>query len=61
MDDLHSLLSFKKDDKAKQQETEQSEKDQEYDRLAAQMVEAARGRASDRMKTQEECLAFLMR
>ncbi|CBK24803.2 uncharacterized protein [Blastocystis hominis] len=54
MDDLHSLLSFNTTDKTKKPEIVQSEKDQEYDRLTAEMVNAAKGKASDRQKTQEE-------
>lgn len=54
MDDLHSLLSFNSADKSKKPEIVQSEKDQEYDRLTAEMVNAAKGRATDRQKTQEE-------
>ena len=33
---------------------EQSEKDVEFDKLAAQMMQEAKGKATDRQKTQEE-------
>lgn len=55
MGDIHSLLSFSKDDRSKRVEVEQSQKDQEYDRLASQLVQEAKGKATDRHKSQEEC------
>ena len=54
MDDLHSLLSFNKKDASKRVEVQQSKEDEEYDRLTAQLAQEAKGKASDRQKTQEE-------
>lgn len=54
MDELHSLLSFNKKDGSKRVEVEQSAEDAEFDRLTAQLAREAKGKASDRQKTQEE-------
>lgn len=53
MDELHSLLSFNKGS-AKRVEVEQSATDADFDRLTAQLAREAKGKASDRQKTQEE-------
>ena len=60
MDHLHSLLSFNSTDKTKKPEIVQSEKDQDYDRLTAEMANAAKGKASDRQKTQEESFCWCL-
>lgn len=54
MDDIHSLLSFSKDNPSKRVQVVQTQRDEEYDRLASQLVQEAKGKASDRQKSQEE-------
>ena len=55
MDDIQSLLTFSKDDRSKRVEVVQTERDEEYDRLALRLVQEAKGKASDRQKSKEEC------
>ena len=59
MGDIHSLLSFSKDNRSKRVEVEQTERDADYDRLASQLVQEAKGKASDRQKSKEECISIL--
>lgn len=54
MDDIQSLLTFSKDDRSKRVEVVQTERDEEYDRLALRLVQEAKGKASDRQKSKEE-------
>lgn len=56
MDDIQSLLMFSKDDRSKRVEVKQTERDDDYDRLASKLVQEARGKASDRQKSKEECM-----
>ena len=55
MDDIHSLLSFSKDNRSKRVEVTQTKRDEENESFGAKWVQAAKGKASDRQKSQEEC------
>ncbi|KNB42353.1 hypothetical protein JH06_4073 [Blastocystis sp. subtype 4] len=54
MEDVQSLLQYRKDEKVKPVEIKQSEADVEFDKLASQMMQEMKGKATDRQKTQEE-------